>query len=357
MTSRTDFANRVLWPALFALVVGGLIYLLSPILSPFLFAAILAYICNPLVGLLERRRVPRTVASILVLVVLVGVLASLLLITLPLLQRESAVLIQRVPAYLAKAGETLVPWLHSHFGVDIPLDGGSIRDTVTEHLRDAGGIAGRVLASLRIGGLAVVGFLVNLLLVPVVLFYLLRDWNGILARIDEMIPRRWHARFRDIAADTDAVLGEFLRGQLAVMVIMSVYYSLALWIAGLEFPLPIGVLTGMLVFVPYVGMITGLALATLSGLMQFQDVSGMIPVWIAFGVGQLLEGMIVTPWLVGERIGLHPVAVIFALLAFGQVFGFVGVLLALPASASLLVWLRHFGNHYKNSDLYNGRSG
>lgn len=352
MTPRRSSGNRTLWLVAFVVGAFGLVYALSPILSPFLFAAILAYICDPLVGRLEARRVPRTAGALIVLVLLVCAFAAMLLITVPLLQRETALLIKRVPVYVTAATDSLLPWLHARFGIDLAIDAQSLRDALAEHAKDAGGIAGRVLASLRIGGLAVVGFVVNLLLVPVVLFYLLRDWNGLLARIDAAIPRRWHERARQIAAETDRVLGEFLRGQLAVMLIMSAYYSTALWLVGLEFPLPIGLLTGMLVFVPYVGMVTGLILATLSGLMQFQSVTALVPMWIAFAIGQGLEGMVVTPWLVGERVGLHPVAVIFALLAFGQVFGFVGVLLALPASAALLVWLRHLGRHYLNSKIY-----
>jgi predicted PurR-regulated permease PerM len=353
MNPRRPSGNRTLWLGVFVAVALGLVWLLSPILSPFLFAAILAYICNPLVGRLEHRHVPRTVGTLLVMALLVCAFAALLLITLPLLQKETALLVKRVPAYASALADSALPWLRDRLGVDLAVDAQSLREALSEHAKDAGNIAGRVLASLRIGGLAVVGFVLNLILVPVVLFYLLRDWNGLVARIDAAIPRRWHAQARLIATETDRVLGEFLRGQLAVMLIMSAYYSTGLWLAGLEFPLPIGMLTGMLVFVPYVGMVTGLVLATLSGLMQFQALSGLVPVWIAFGVGQALEGMVITPWLVGERVGLHPVAVIFALLAFGQVFGFVGVLLALPASAALLVWLRHLGRHYLSSRLYN----
>jgi predicted PurR-regulated permease PerM len=210
----------------------------------------------------------------------------------------------------------------------------------------------KLLASLKIGGLALLGFVVNLLLVPVVLFYLLRDWNDLLARVEGLLPRRWHGQLTGIAREIDAVLAEFLRGQLAVMLLMSVLYVLGLWLAGLEFALPIGVITGMLVFVPYVGMLTGLALASLVALMQFPGIGAAIPVWVVFAIGQALEGMVVTPLLVGQRIGLHPLAVIFALLAFGQIFGFFGILLALPASAALLVGLRHLRNVYLNSSLY-----
>jgi predicted PurR-regulated permease PerM len=211
-----------------------------------------------------------------------------------------------------------------------------------------------LLGSLKIGGLALLAFFVNLLLVPVVLFFLLRDWDVILARLDHLIPRHLHARARKILAEIDAVLAEFLRGQLIVMLVMSVYYAAALYAAGLEFALPVGVITGLLVIVPYVGAVTGIFLGTVAAVLQFDSFAGVAWVWLAFGIGQVLEGMAVTPMLVGERIGLHPVAVIFALLAFGQVFGFFGVLLALPASAALLVTLRHLKAAYLAGSLYGG---
>jgi predicted PurR-regulated permease PerM len=212
----------------------------------------------------------------------------------------------------------------------------------------------RLLGSLQIGGVALLGILVNLLLIPVVLFYLLRDWHQIVARVDGLIPRHLHARARRIFREIDAVLAEFLRGQILVMLVMSVYYVAALWLAKLQFALPIGLLTGLLVFIPYVGSVTGFVLATLAALLQFGSFSGLAWVWVAFAIGQVLEGMVVTPNLVGERIGLHPVAVIFALLAFGSLFGFFGVLLALPASAALLVALRHLRGAYLASPLYGG---
>jgi predicted PurR-regulated permease PerM len=185
------------------------------------------------------------------------------------------------------------------------------------------------------------------------MFYLLRDWNDILRRIDHMIPRHWHAKVIEITGEVDGVLAEFLRGQLSVMLLMSVFYVAALWLVGLEFALPIGIVAGLLVFVPYLGMVLGLGLATLAAAMQFTALSDVALVWVVFGAGQLLEGMVVTPWLVGERIGLHPLAVIFALLAFGQLFGFFGVLLALPLAAILLVVLRHSRERYLTSEMYN----
>ena len=343
--------NNLWWfvPAA-ALVV--LLYFLSPILAPFLFAAILAYISNPLVSWLERHRVPRTLGAVLVMLLLGGLFVLLLLILLPLFIKEVRLLSERLPGFLAQLNDNLAPWIKARFGAELQFDLAGLKKLVSENLQGADGLGMKLLASLRIGGLAVLGFVVNLLLVPVVLFYLLRDWNALLAQINELLPRRWHPQLTGVAREIDAVLAEFLRGQIAVMVLMSVLYVSGLWLAGLEFALPIGIITGMLVFVPYVGMLTGLALATVVALMQFPSIGGVVPVWIVFGIGQTLEGTLVTPFLVGRRIGLHPVAVIFALLAFGQIFGFFGILLALPASAALLVGLRHLGVQYRNSSLY-----
>lgn len=343
--------NR-LWWLLLAGAVGGLLYLLGTILTPFLFAAILAYICNPLVERLARLKIPRTLGTILTMALLLGVFAALLLIMIPLFEKQVALFLERLPGYLDSLGSHLAPWLKARFDVELQFDSAYLKQALTEHWQSAGGFAVQWLPSLKSGGLAVAGFFANLVLVPVVLFYVLRDWNAIIARIDEVIPRYWHEQVSAVAREVDVVLGSFLRGQVSVMLLMSLFYALGLWLVGLDLALPIGIVAGMLVFVPYLGMIVGLTLATLAGLMQFQSLGGVFPVWAVFGAGQALEGMVVTPWLVGERIGLHPVVVIFAVLAFGQLFGFFGVLLALPASAVLLVGLRMLRKRYLDSALY-----
>jgi predicted PurR-regulated permease PerM len=335
-----------------AVVSGLMLYLLSPILAPFLLAAILAYICDPLVTRLQRRRLPRALATVLVLLLLLALLIALFLILLPLVIKEATLLAERMPGFIERINGELLPWLREKTGLNIRLDSETMRKLITDGVKNSEGLAEKILSSLTLGGMAIVGFFANLVLVPVVLFYLLRDWGLLVERIDQLIPRRWHERVSTLAREVDAVLAEFLRGQLSVMVLMSVYYCVALWMAGLEFALPIGIVTGILVFVPYLGVTIGLVLATIAAIMQFGSLAGAIPVWIAIAVGQLLEGFVVTPWLVGDRIGLHPLAVIFALLAFGQIFGFFGILLALPASAALLVWLRHVRQDYLVSPIY-----
>ena len=194
--------------------------------------------------------------------------------------------------------------------------------------------------------------LVNLALIPVVMFYLLRDWNMILDRIDDLLPRRWRPKVRTIGHEIDGVLGEFLHGQLLVMVALAIYYSVALSIARLDHALAIGILTGVLVFIPYVGFGLGFMLGMLAAILQWNGWPGFLAVVGVYGFGQLLENYVLVPFLVGDRIGLHPLAVIFALLAFGALFGFAGVLMALPVSAALLVGLRHVRRAYVASPVY-----
>ena len=348
-------ADPRLWAWLaIALVIGGLFYVLSPILAPFLAGAILAYVLNPLVGRLTGRYMPRFAAVVLVLLFVLALVVALALVILPLLIKEMRMMSDQLPAFLAWLNQHLAPWLKEKFAIQFQLDIDTVKQMAGGFLASKQDVVTALLGSLKIGGMALLAFVVNLLLVPVVLFFLLRDWNGLVVRVDAMIPRHLHKRARSIFAEIDAVLAEFLRGQLIVMLVMSVYYATALWIAGLEFALPIGVITGLLVIIPYVGAFTGILLGIVAAAMQFGTIEGVAWVALAFAIGQALEGMAVTPLLVGERIGLHPVAVIFALLAFGQVFGFFGVLLALPASAALLVALRHVQRAYLAGPLYGG---
>jgi predicted PurR-regulated permease PerM len=329
-----------------------LVYLLSPILTPFVAAAILAYICNPLVVRLCTLKLPRSLAVMLVMVALLLLFSGLLLIMLPLLEKEISLLMLRLPDMIELLRVHLLPRLQQWFGADLQWDGAALKNLFMNHWQSAGGLAGKVLPWLSSSGGVILAVLINALLIPVAMFYLLRDGDGMVVKLDTLIPLHWYDKIHEISREVDGVLAEFLRGQISVMLLMSAFYSVMLWMAGLEFALPIGIVAGMLVFIPYLGMVTGLLLATGAAAMQFSSFNNILWVWAVFGSGQMLEGMLVTPWLVGERIGLHPLAVIFALLAFGQLFGFFGILLALPLSAILLVALRHGKTVYLSSRLY-----
>jgi predicted PurR-regulated permease PerM len=323
-----------------AVVSAYLLYLLSPILSPFLLAAALAYLCDPLVDRLEKKGLNRTLGTVAVLFGLVLVFVILALILTPLVQAEIRLLMEQVPRMLEWGSQSLLPWLSATFGVDLARDQEEMIGWLKAHVSELSQFT-HYLPRIADSGLAVLGFLANLLLVPVVLFYLLRDWDRTMAHLSDWIPDPLRPRTVAIAREIDGVLSEFVRGQVMVILVMSLFYSFALWLAGLDYALAVGLISGILVFVPYLGVVVGVLLGTMAGWAQFGELSGLLPVWGVFAVGQFLEGMAVTPRLVGERVGLHPVAVIFALMAFGQLFGFVGLLVAIPAAAATLVALRH----------------
>jgi predicted PurR-regulated permease PerM len=346
--------QTLLWVGV-AAGIAILLYLLGPILTPFFLAWIFAYVCQPLVRRMRAAKVPRTLAVILVMLVILAAIAGLILIVLPLFVKEVQQITKQLPIWLDKLNTTVAPWLNAKLGTSIALDPSSIKEAITTAIQSREDIGASVLASLRMGGLGLLGLFTNLVLVPVVLFFLLRDWPLFVKAFDDLIPRRWHTPVRGLIDDADDALGQYLHGQVLVILVMCVFYPVALWFTGLTFWLPIGIITGLLVFIPFVGAATGFVLATLAALMQFDDLWRVAWVLGVFGIGQFIEGNVVTPKFVGERIGLHPLAVIFALLAFGQLFGFAGLLVALPASAVLLVGLRKLREQYRASDLYGSR--
>ena len=349
---RPNFPGNIPWLAFAVLLaMGGLVYLLGPILTPFLAGALLAYIFDPLVKRLETRGLSRTVGTVIVIVLAGLTLLALLLVALPLFQGQFAQLSQRVPAGLDLLQTRFLPWLAQTFGITIELNLDTLKAWLTEKAAQNGTAW---LPTLQTGALAIIGVLANLLLIPVVMFYLLKDWDVMVARVAALAPRPWMGAVTRVARAMDAVVGEFLRGQLSVMAALSLYYAVALWAVGLDYALPIGILTGVLSFVPFLGFGLGVVLALLVALLQFSDWTGVA--WVAgiYLAGQVLESYVITPRLVGERVGLHPVAVIFALAAFGQLFGFVGVLLAVPLAAMLLVALRELRGVYEASAFYRG---
>jgi predicted PurR-regulated permease PerM len=345
------------WLSLWLAFVA-LLYALGPVLTPFIAAAILAYALNGAVDYLDQRRigrlvVPRSLAVALVMLLFLSAIGALVLIVIPVLQTEIPLLLGQIPAFLVRLDNVLTPRLQD-MGIKIKLDSSGIRTLLTQKFATSGNeIWTTVISSARVGGTRLLGWLATLVLIPVVLFYLLLDWHKILERVTGAVPRRWVVQTVAMAEEVNILLAQYLRGQLLVMLVLAAYYSIGLTIAGFDVALPVGILTGLLVFIPYLGFGLGLILALIAAVLQFSDWSGLIAVAVIYGLGQLIEGFFLTPRLVGERIGLNPLAVIFALLAFGQLFGFVGVLLALPASAVLMVAFRHLRHHYLRSSFYN----
>lgn len=342
------------WTAIAVLAVLAL-RALGPVLTPFIVASVLAYALTPLVDRLDelgRGRMPRLLAVIIVELLVVVAVLCLALLVVPVLVKELPLMRAQIPLLFDRLHMNLSPWL-AQFGVRISLDLASLREQIVQYLQTNWSDSfGSVWSSLKIGGSVAAAVVGNALLVPVALFYLLLDWKRLVALLHELVPPRARAGVDSFTAEADEVLGQYLRGQLLVMVTMAVFYSTGLALFGLDLALPIGVFTGLAMFVPYVGFGIGLILAVLAGLLEFAPGHAFLMVGVVYGSGQVFEGFFLTPRLVGERIGLHPLAVIFALLAFAQLFGFVGVLVALPASAVLLVAIRRVRSGYFASKLY-----
>ena len=333
-------------------VLLALLYLLAPVLTPFAAAGILAYLLVPGVDWLERHKLPRVAAVLLMILFALLLLLGLLLLLVPVLQREIAALQAQFPVLLLKLNTDMAPRINEFFGTSIRFDVQTLKELLTERVGSQEDIIAKIITHTRASGLALLGVVGTLFIVPVVLLYALIDWHDFAQRFEALIPRRFSKAAVAMVNDIDRLLSHFLRGQLSLMAILAIYYSVALTIAGFQAALPIGLLTGLLVFIPYVGFTLGLILALLTAALQFGDWYGFIAVGIVYGIGQAMESFVLTPRLVGGSIGLHPLAVIFALLAFGQVFGFFGVLLALPASAAILVGLRRLRDAYFASDFY-----
>ncbi len=342
------------WLLVFAAVAGAvLLYLLTPVLSPFLVSALLAYLGDPLVDKLEARKFSRSLA---VATVFLGILLVLLLIPIvlvPLVEQQLKVLFVKLPLYIDLLQQRGIPRLSDMLGIDPKsMDLNYLKQSIVTDWRQAGGVAASLMSSATQSGLALLAWLANIFLVPVVTFYLLRDWDILVQRVRELTPRRMEADLARLAGSTDEVLGAFLRGQLTVMACLGTIYTIGLWLVGLDFALLIGMTAGVVSFVPYLGFIVGIVLASLAAYLQFHEWLPLLGIAAVFGVGQALEGMVLTPLLVGDKIGLHPVAVIFAVLAGGQLFGFVGILLALPVAAVIMVLVRYGHERYLQSGLY-----
>lgn len=330
---------------------------LQAILTPFIVAAVLAYILNPLVEKLSRYKVPRAIAAMLVMLFSLALLVLLLLIIVPMLLSQFSNLYDRLPEFIRWIHIRLVPWLNHNFRLNIEWNSEYVIKWLQQHNGSLKTTLSKWIPAIMRQGSSVVVSITNILLLPFLLYYFLLDWPRWTNGIRRMMPRRFLPLYVRVATNMDKMLGEFLRGQIMVMLIMGMVYGCGLMFVGLDSGFAIGMVAGLLVFVPYLGAFTGLLLATLAAVLQYGSWSGLIVVWSVFAVGQFLESFFITPKIVGDRIGLSPFWVIFALMAFGQLLGFVGMLLALPLAAICLVLLRECGQMYVHSRYYLKETG
>ena len=356
MSSSPDYRFHAAWMAITALLLG-LLWWLAPVLTPFLVAGAMAYVLYPMVRWLQARMgdsFPRFLLVLWVEIFFLLAVLALVGLVVPVFFKEAGRIQSQLPNLLILLQSELSPFL-AKLGIQVNFDQPSINAFFTTYLSSMweSGMSA-MLTSLQIGGSVALALIGNLVLIPVALYYFLMDGHHVLSHARDWIPMKAKASVGSFVDEADQVLGEYLRGQLLVMLILSVYYVAALSLFGLSVAWPIGIFTGLAVFVPYVGFGIGLLLAALSGFLEMAPMQAGIMLAVVFGLGQIIEGFILTPRLIGERIGLHPLTVIFALLAFGQLLGFVGILIALPASAVLLVALRRLRSRYFASRLYAG---
>ena len=351
------FLRQLKWIAVI-LAAGWVVWALAPILTPFVLAALLGWLGDPLVDRLERRGRSRNTAVVLVFILMLLLLVLLLLVLVPLLERQVRTLVSSLPAYRDWFVQVALPWIEQRTGLELMvwLDPERLFTWVREHWQQAGGAAATLFGYLSRSGFAMVAWVANIVLLPILTFYFLRDWDILVERVASLVPRDHVDTVARLARESNDVLGAFLRGQFLVMIALGVIYAAGLSLVGLKLGMLIGLVAGLISFIPYLGTATGVVLGLLAAVVQAQglDLGLLLMVAGVFVAGQMLEGYVLTPRIVGDRIGLHPMAVIFAIMAGGQLFGFLGMLLALPVAAVANVLLRFAHERYRQSDLYTG---
>jgi len=335
------------------IILAGLLYTLQSVLTPFLVGMGIAYLADPFADRLETRGWSRAMATVIVFVALTLVLVAMVLGIVPLLVKQIQTLVQILPHIEIWYNATLLPWLQSNLGFDVnsmKLD--SVAEGLSAQWKQTGGVISKVVKYATQSGMSLISTLGSMAMVPVVAFYFLRDFDILTTRVKALLPVNVQPRVSAWALESNDVLAAFMRGQLLVMLSLGVIYALGLSFVGLNYALLIGILAGLASIVPYLGFVVGIAAALIIAFFQFDSYLPLALVFVVFSVGQMVESFILTPLLVGDRIGLHPVAVIFAILSGGQLFGFMGILLALPIAAVIMVLLRHLHTGYINSPLY-----
>ena len=351
-------SNRVIDKKWFWPVVGILFfvlyYMLRAILAPFIVALFVGYLCNPVVDYLQKKGLKRGISAFSVILMLSLLLFGFLLIFIPMLQSELLRFIDQIPVLMTAFNERFAPILSDVFEQPVQVDSAFVQKFLKTNMGGASNMSIIILKYISEQGAYLIALGFNLLMIPIILFYALRDWPQFVKHLDYMIPRGIYDKLKQIVGEMDDLLSQTVRGQLLVLVIQAFFYAFALWIAGLHFAFAIGLVTGILSIIPYVGFSIGFAMAMLAAVMQFDSIWQIGGVVLALGVVQVFESFFLTPRIVGDRMGIHPVGVIFSLLAFAELFGFTGILIALPVTSLIVVVLRHLESAYLSSLFYRG---
>lgn len=336
---------------------GSLLYLLQPILTPFLAGFLLAYLASPIVNRLVSWKVPR-IGSVFIVFIAFSLFFLIIIGGLiPGVKSQIVYLNTKMPDFIRWINSQAIPWIEETTNVSLThIDISMITDFIGNSWQEAGSFVGQVLSRIATSGMSIIGFLGSMALVPIVTFYLMVDWTKISVEIERLLPRHIQPQVTSLVKECDDVLSSFFRGQFLVMISLTILYTLGLKIVGLEIAVIVGLIAGLGSIIPYFGFTLGIVIATIAAIFQYQEFLPIVWVWTVFGVGQIIEGWVLVPYLVGSKVGLHPVVVIFSILAGGQLFGFFGMLIAIPAAAVIVVLLRHVRRKYLASDLYSSEA-
>lgn len=354
---KQSWQNRVIFTGsiLFLLVIG---YLLRDVLTPFLFAFIIAYVLNPVVERLERWKISRGLAIAIILIFLGGLFISGIIFIVPVIQSEMSLLIKKMPDYLKRIQTDVIPYMEDTFKISVPATGDEIfNQTITkikslspETISPVVSFIGKAFSSIW----GIFGFLLNLIIIPVVTIYLLKDFRLIKEKITQYIPRSKRELWLKRVEDVNDILGKFLRGQMFIAFIEIVIFSIGLSLIGIDMAILVGIIAGLGSIVPYLGFFFGLSVSIILSLLEFHDSTHILLVLTLFGGVQTLETTVLSPKIMGKKVGLHPVIIILSIMIGGNIFGFFGVLLAVPFTAVMKVFLTASLESYKESELYLG---
>lgn len=351
---RTKFGssrNWAVWLSIFVLFCLA-VYILRSVLLPFVAGIVLGYLFDPLASRFEKMKMSRTLATILVFAVVILIAVPAFILLFGVIDSQLSVFVEAAPTYMARFLKKVEPLLLSLQEQFPSLETENLKSTIKENLTSNLQLGGKLLKGLISNGFALINLLSLLLITPVVAFYMLRDWDTFVKKVDNLLPRKSKASIREQFRQIDRALSGFIRGQVSVCLILGAYYSLGLRLVGLELGLLVGFIAGLISFIPYVGSISGFVVSLVLAFSQFNDPTKILEVVAVFAIGQFVEGNFLTPKLVGENVGLHPVWVMFALLAGGVLLGFLGLMIAVPVAAIIGVLTRHAINNYKKSALY-----
>ena len=347
----SEKSNFGIWLVLFVLFCSA-VYVLRSVLLPFVLGIILGYLFDPLATKLEKLKMSRTWATMFVFLIVILLAVPVFILLLGVVEEQLSVFISAVPKYISSFIQKLEPILQTLQEYIPALEPENMKEILSQNMSQTFTFSANLLQGLLKNSMAIVNVLSLLLITPVVAFYMLKDWDVFTKKVDNLLPRQSKKEIRSIFKQIDKALSGFLRGQVSVCVILGVYYALGLKLIGLELGALIGFIAGLISFIPYVGSITGFVLSMLLAFSQFNDWEHIVAVVAVFLIGQFFEGNFLTPKLVGDKVGLHPVWVMFALLAGGVLLGFLGLMIAVPVAAVIGILIRFLLQKYKKSRLY-----